>query len=77
MAAKAHARRNVDGTAANTEANSSPAPDEIKLEEHPLKLSKNDGPGWYTFDRPLLYMYAGQGPYVARYVHIVRDNILG
>jgi hypothetical protein len=24
--------------------------------------------GWITFDKPMLFAYAGQGPYVARYV---------
>ncbi|KZT26357.1 hypothetical protein NEOLEDRAFT_1091226 [Neolentinus lepideus HHB14362 ss-1] len=28
--------------------------------------SKPDDDGWITFDKPLLYVYAGQGPYVGR-----------
>jgi sphingosine kinase len=31
----------------------------------PLKYT-NDNEGWITFDKPLCYIYAGQGPYVAR-----------
>jgi hypothetical protein len=34
--------------------------------EAPLKSSDADGPGWYTFTKPLAYVYGGQGPYVAR-----------
>jgi sphingosine kinase len=31
-----------------------------------LKYSLNDTEGWITFDKPALFVYAGQGPYVGR-----------
>lgn len=34
----------------------------------PLKFQSNDNEGWTTFDEPLLYVYAGKGPFVGRYV---------
>lgn len=27
---------------------------------------------WVRFDKPILYMFAGKGPYVSRYVQIIR-----
>jgi sphingosine kinase len=36
-----------------------------------LRLSPEDGPGWYMFDRPMLYVFAGQGPYVGRWVDLL------
>ena len=40
----------------------------------PLKYSA-DEEGWTTFEEPLLYVYAGKGPYVGRRVlnHIIPD----
>ncbi|KAF8964016.1 ATP-NAD kinase-like domain-containing protein [Flammula alnicola] len=32
----------------------------------PLRYSQDDEEGWTTFDDPILYVYAGKGPYVAR-----------
>ncbi|KAJ6630848.1 ATP-NAD kinase-like domain-containing protein [Mycena sp. CBHHK59/15] len=32
----------------------------------PLKHTSNDEEGWTTLDKPLLYVYAGKGPYVGR-----------
>jgi len=32
----------------------------------PLKHLTNDEDGWTTFDDPILYVYAGKGPYVGR-----------
>ena len=32
----------------------------------PLKYGKDDTEGWTTFDKPLLFAYAGKGPYVGR-----------
>jgi sphingosine kinase len=34
----------------------------------PLKYSRDDEEGWVTFDKPILYVYGGKGPYVGRYV---------
>jgi sphingosine kinase len=34
----------------------------------PLPKHSTNDEGWITFDKPLLYVYAGQGPYVARFV---------
>ena len=34
----------------------------------PLKYLSNDEDGWTTFDGPILYVYAGKGPYVSRWV---------
>ncbi len=34
----------------------------------PLKFQSTDNEGWTTFDEPLLYVYAGKGPFVGRYV---------
>jgi sphingosine kinase len=33
-----------------------------------LKYSAEEEDGWITIDKPLLYIYAGQGPYVGRFV---------
>jgi sphingosine kinase len=35
-----------------------------------------DERGWITFDKPLLYVYAGQGPYVGRYVSLFSSTTL-
>lgn len=32
----------------------------------PLKYLPDDNEGWYTVDDPVLFVYAGQGPYVSR-----------
>ncbi|KAJ7774558.1 ATP-NAD kinase-like domain-containing protein [Mycena maculata] len=32
----------------------------------PLRYSSTDEEGWTTLDKPLLYLYAGKGPYVGR-----------
>jgi sphingosine kinase len=32
----------------------------------PLKYSIDDTDGWITIDEPILYLYAGKGPYVGR-----------
>jgi sphingosine kinase len=32
----------------------------------PLKYSIEDMDGWITVDEPILYLYAGKGPYVGR-----------
>lgn len=33
----------------------------------PLTQAVDESDGWITFDSPKLYVYAGQGPYTARY----------
>jgi len=33
----------------------------------PLKYLPEDEDGWTTFEEPILYVYAGKGPYVGRY----------
>ena len=33
----------------------------------PLTQAVDEKDGWITFDKPVLYVYAGQGPYVGRY----------
>ncbi|OBZ75597.1 Sphingoid long chain base kinase 4 [Grifola frondosa] len=32
----------------------------------PLKYAAMDSEGWITFEKPMLYLYAGKGPYVSR-----------
>ncbi len=32
----------------------------------PLKHLENDTDGWTTFNEPILYVFAGKGPYVSR-----------
>jgi sphingosine kinase len=32
----------------------------------PLRYSTDDTDGWITVDEPILYLYAGKGPYVGR-----------
>jgi len=32
----------------------------------PLRFSIDDTDGWITIDEPILYLYAGKGPYVGR-----------
>lgn len=44
--------------------------DEEATKLPPLQYDKDDRSDWITFDQPLHYMYAGQGPYVGRYVDI-------
>lgn len=34
----------------------------------PLDYLPDDVDGWTSFDEPLIYVYAGKGPYVGRYV---------
>ena len=34
----------------------------------PLTQVVGENDGWITVDRPMVYIYAGQGPYVGRYV---------
>ncbi|KAL0946846.1 hypothetical protein HGRIS_013014 [Hohenbuehelia grisea] len=48
---------------------SAPLPDETSEEESALpssSISMDDTDGWTTIEEPLLYVYAGKGPYVAR-----------
>ncbi|KAF5357963.1 hypothetical protein D9756_001533 [Leucocoprinus leucothites] len=47
---------------------SSPATSESDIAETlpPLKFQPEDNEGWTTFDEPLLYVYAGKGPFVGR-----------
>lgn len=40
----------------------------------PLEHDADDRSGWITFDKPLLYLYAGQGPYVGRCVSVARSS---
>jgi sphingosine kinase len=48
----------------------SPATSESDIAETlpPLKFQPEDNEGWTTFDDPLLYVYAGKGPFVGRCV---------
>jgi sphingosine kinase len=32
----------------------------------PLKYMPDDEEGWITFDKPILFIYGGKGPYVSR-----------
>jgi len=32
----------------------------------PLKYPENDTDGWTTFNEPILYVFAGKGPYVSQ-----------
>ncbi|TFY77172.1 hypothetical protein EWM64_g6844 [Hericium alpestre] len=44
-------------------------PDQLKQADTTLpqmKYSLEDTDGWITFDKPILYFYAGKGPYVSR-----------
>ena len=34
----------------------------------PLNYLPDDADGWTSFNEPLIYVYAGKGPYVGRYV---------
>ncbi|KAJ3568590.1 hypothetical protein NP233_g5609 [Leucocoprinus birnbaumii] len=47
---------------------SSPATSESDITETlpPLKFQPEDNEGWTTIDEPLLYVYAGKGPFVGR-----------
>ena len=38
------------------------------------KYSAKEDDDWITFDKPVLFLFAGQGPYVSRYV-IAGSNI--
>jgi sphingosine kinase len=39
---------------------------EVETSLPPLKYSSTDDDGWTTVDKPLLYVFAGKGPYVGR-----------
>lgn len=43
-----------------------PKPDNPSTSLPALKYTAQDTDGWITFDKPLLWVYAGKGPYVAR-----------
>jgi len=48
-------------------SSSSPALENDTVESlPPLKFRPEDTEGWTTFDGPLLYVYAGKGPFVGR-----------
>lgn len=39
-----------------------------------LKYLPDEEDGWTTFDKPVLYVYAGKGPYVGRQVALIRAS---
>lgn len=47
-----------------------PLPENIGQGLPPLQHIHEDTDGWTTFDEPLLFVYAGKGPYVGRLVNI-------
>ncbi|KAJ6596937.1 ATP-NAD kinase-like domain-containing protein [Mycena vulgaris] len=53
---------NKDGTASQTP----PSPEADGTALPPLRYSSTDDDGWVTLDKPLLYVFAGKGPYVGR-----------
>jgi sphingosine kinase len=48
--------------------NQQPATAEVRMEGGlpPLQYSTEDEEDWTTLEEPLLYVYAGKGPYVGR-----------
>ena len=71
MAAQAQARRKPGGNDTdNPTITATPAAQE---DESPLKPSEEDGPGWYTFNRPVFYLLGGKVPYVGRYASTPRS----
>jgi len=58
MADDLHARRSSEVRAPSTNGDSGPLPPLINL--------PNDTDGWTTYDEPILYIYAGKGPFVGR-----------
>lgn len=66
MAESVSLRRKVKNPVLAKDA--SPATSESDVAETlpPLKFQPEDSDGWTTFDEPLLYVYAGKGPFVGR-----------
>jgi sphingosine kinase len=58
-----HIRRNEDEKGIGTSPSVSDSEDSILP---PLKYLMDDTDGWVTIDEPILYLYAGKGPYVSR-----------
>lgn len=48
-----------------------PLPENIGQGLPPLQHTHEDTDGWTTFDEPLLFVYAGKGPYVGRLVDMI------
>jgi sphingosine kinase len=65
MAEALHARREKNEKETQPSSSSSEVlvSDTLPSQKH---LEEEDG--WITFDKPILYLYAGQGPYVGRSV---------
>jgi len=65
MAAAVHSREKAQGDVVPVSTGES-SPDKTGISPFPLEHSHTDEEGWTTFDEPILYVYAGKGPYVGR-----------
>jgi hypothetical protein len=56
----------------------SPSVSEVSIDTAlpPLKYLPEDEDGWATFEEPILYVYAGKGPFVGRYVILTQHRYL-
>lgn len=64
MAAAAHSRETQKKEVVPVSTASSPDTTGVSLSS--LEHVHEDGEGWTIFDEPILYVYAGKGPYVGR-----------
>ena len=64
MAAAAHSREKQKRDVVPVSTTSSP--DKTGVSLSPLEHVHEDEEGWTIFDEPILYVYAGKGPYVGR-----------
>ena len=64
MAAAVHSREKQKREGVSVSTTSSP--DKTGVSLFPLEHVHKDEEGWTIFDEPILYVYAGKGPYVGR-----------
>ncbi|TEB20022.1 hypothetical protein FA13DRAFT_1593975, partial [Coprinellus micaceus] len=65
MVEKLLSRNNAAHNIPTTGSGAQPQP-ELGLTLPPLKYYLDDVDGWVTFEEPILFVYAGKGPYVGR-----------
>ncbi|KAH9484246.1 Sphingoid long chain base kinase 4 [Psilocybe cubensis] len=66
MAEFAHSKRAETTTISSSESQVSELESKVEGAMPTLKYLPDDEDGWTTFDKPVLYVYAGKGPYVGR-----------
>jgi len=66
MAERASLHRKNNESVPFASSSSPPLENDTAESLPPLKFQPDDTVGWTTFDGPLLYVYAGKGPFVGR-----------